>query len=253
MAQTPPGHLKHFELKTFVNSTELAQTVAGLWLDTVEQSRRQNIAHTVAFSGGRIAAEFFVKAAIKSITREISFAHVDFFWGDERCVPPDDPESNFLLANHLLAAQRIPPEKVHRLRGEIEPAIAVAEANVEILKAISQRKNGMPVLDIVFLGVGSDGHVASLFPNASLDVAGCQSPFLFIENSPKPPPSRITLSYTAIAAAKEVWVLVSGDGKERILTESLTYCGQTPLARVLQSRTQTKIFTDLKLNDAAGL
>ncbi len=253
MAQTPSGHLKHFELKTFADSTELAQTVAGLWLDVVEQSRRQDIAHTVAFSGGRIAAGFFIKTAVRSITRELSLAHVDFFWGDERCVPPDDPESNFLLANHLLASQNIPSEKVHRLRGEIEPAIAVAEANAEIFKTISQRKNGMPVLDIVFLGVGPDGHVASLFPNASFDVVGCQSPFLFIDNAPKPPPQRISLSYAAIAAAKEVWVLVSGEGKERVLTESLTYRGQTPLAKVLQSRTQTKIFTDLKLNDVAGL
>ncbi|MGI8966620.1 MAG: 6-phosphogluconolactonase, partial [Limisphaerales bacterium] len=73
-----------------------------------------------------------------------------------------------------------------------------------------------------------------------------QSPFLFIENSPKPPPKRISMSYAMIAAAKEVWVLVSGEGKKRVLIESLTYHGQTPFARVLQSRSETKIFTDVK-------
>lgn len=245
--------MNHFELKTFASSAELAQRVAESWLDRVEQSRRPDMAHTVAFSGGRIAAEFFLRTAAQSITREISLAHVDFFWADERCVPPDHPESNFALANHLLASQKIPAEKIHRLRGEIDPAVAVAEANAEIFKTISHRKNGLPVLDIVFLGAGPDGHVASLFPNASLDVVGCQSPFLSIENSPKPPPRRITLSYAAIAVANEVWVLVSGEGKEGVLTEALTYRGQTPLARVLQSRTHTKIFTDLKIDDSARL
>ena len=247
MAQTASGHLKHFELKTFADGDELARTVAGLWLDLVERSRQQKIVHTVAFSGGRIATEFFGAANVLIMRREISLAHVDFFWADERCVPPDDPESNFRLANYLLAFHEMPTEKIHRLLGEIEPAAAVSEANADIFKTVSQRKNGMPVLDIIFLGVGPDGHVASLFPNASLDVVGCQSPFLFIQNSPKPPPRRITLSYAAIAAAKEVWILVSGEGKERVLTESLTYRAQTPLARVLQSRQQTKIFTDLKI------
>ncbi len=187
-----------------------------------------------------------MRAAAQSITREISLAPVDFFWADERCVPPDNPESNFFLANTLFASQKIPPEKIHRLRGESEPAIAVAEANAEIFKTVSQRKNGLPVLDLVFLGVGPDGHVASLFPDASLEVVSCQSPFLFIENSPKPPPQRISMSYATIAAAKEVWVLVSGEEKKRVLTESLTYQCQTPFARVLQSRSETKIFTDVK-------
>ncbi len=236
--------MSHFELKNFGNSGKLAQAVAEAWLEIVEQSHRQSIAHTVALSGGRIAAELFVQTAAQSRAKEISLGHVDFFWSDERCVSPDDPVSNFALANHVLALQKIPSEKIHRLRGELDPAIAVAEANAEIFKTISRTKNGLPVLDIVFLGVGPDGHVASLFPNASVDVMGCQSPFLFIDNSPKPPPRRITLSYAAIAVAKEVWILVSGEGKERVLTEALTERGQTPLARVLQSRTDTKIFTD---------
>ncbi|MGI8965375.1 MAG: 6-phosphogluconolactonase, partial [Limisphaerales bacterium] len=178
LARSDGNVVQHFELKTFGNSAELAQTVAGLWLDMVERLRQQNLSHTVAFSGGRIAAEFFMRAATRSIIREISFAQVDFFWADERCVPPGNPESNFFLANDLLASQKISPGKIHRLRGEIEPAIALAEANAEIFKTISQRKNGLPVLDLILLGVGPDGHVASLFPDASLEVVSCQSPFL---------------------------------------------------------------------------
>jgi 6-phosphogluconolactonase len=235
---------KNFELITFASSSRLAESVARLWLETVQKSRRENSPHSVAFSGGRIATEFFLKTALQAVSKDISLAHVDFFWADERCVPPSDPESNFSLANYLLTSQKIPADRIHRLCGELNPVEAVAQANQEINEAIPVRKNGQPVLDIVFLGVGPDGHVASLFPNASDDVLHCKSPFLFIENSPKPPPRRITLSYAAIAAAKEVWILASGDGKERVVSESISYRNQTPLARVLQSRNNTRIFTD---------
>ena len=101
------------------------------------------------------------------------------------------------------------------------------------------------VLDLIFLGMGEDGHVASLFPDAPPEILSCASPFLAIENSPKPPPRRITLSYAAIAAARQVWALVSGAGKQAALRESLRPGGQTPLARVLQSRSRTTIFCDI--------
>ena len=107
-------------------------------------------------------------------------------------------------------------------------------------------KTGQPVLDLIFLGMGEDGHVASLFPNAQPTVLNCADPFLAVGNSPKPPPKRISLSYAAIAAAKQVWVLVSGAGKETAFRESLKPDGQTPLARVMRSRFQTKIFSDIQ-------
>jgi 6-phosphogluconolactonase len=243
MAQTTSGHLKRYELKTFPNDTELARTVADLWLDEVEKIPSQKI----ALSGGTIARLFFREIAERAVIRKTPLTEVDFFWADERCVLPGDPESNFLLANeNLFLPLGISAEKIHHLRGELEPAEAVAKANSEILKTVRQRNNGQPMLDIVFLGVGPDGHVASLFSNASARVLNCAKPFLSIENSPKPPPKRITLSYAAIATAKEVWVLISGSGKENVLRESLSETGNTPLARVLQSRQQTKIFTDVK-------
>jgi 6-phosphogluconolactonase len=104
----------------------------------------------------------------------------------------------------------------------------------------------LPVLDLIFLGMGEDGHVASLFPGASSEILNCTVPFLAVENSPKPPPRRISLSYAAIAASKQVWVLVSSAGKETALRESLAPSGKTPLARVIQSRLQTKIFSDFQ-------
>ena len=103
---------------------------------------------------------------------------------------------------------------------------------------------GRPVLDLIILGMGEDGHVASLFPGAPEEVARCKSVYLPVVAS-KPPPRRITISFATIAAARQVWVLASGAGKERALRESLSANGKTPLACVLQERARTSIFTDI--------
>jgi 6-phosphogluconolactonase len=236
--------MEYFELRNFPDDGDLARAAAAQWLNSVSKKPAQNI----ALSGGGIARLFFREIAEGSAAKKISLAEINFFWADERCVPPTDSESNFLLADELIFKPlKISPNKIHRLCGELEPSIAVAEANLEIEKVVCEKNNGQPVLDFIFLGVGPDGHVASLFPNASNDVIECQTPFLHIENSPKPPPKRLSLSYAAIAAAKEVWVLASGKGKEQALSESVSENGKTPLARVLKSREQTRIFTDVQI------
>lgn len=236
--------MKHFELRKFANDRELAQTVAALWVDSISNYPSQS----VALSGGGITRQFFREIVESSVARKISLADIDFFWADERCVPPTDPESNFALANELLFTPlKISPEKIHRLRGEMDFSTAVAKANAEILDVAPSGIQGQPLLDFIFLGVGPDGHVASLFPNASAETLNCNAPFLHIENSPKPPPQRISLSYAAISAATEVWILASGKGKEQAMSESLSENGQTPLARVLKSRAQTRIFSDIQI------
>jgi len=136
--------------------------------------------------------------------------------------------------------------QVHRIRGEDSPKVAVKIAEEELCRIAPLNPARQPVLDLVFLGMGEDGHVASLFPNAPLDVVKCDTPFLFIDNSPKPPPRRISLSYAAIAAARQVWVLISGVGKEKALRESLDLPGKTPLARVIELRQNTLIFRQIE-------
>jgi 6-phosphogluconolactonase len=102
------------------------------------------------------------------------------------------------------------------------------------------------VLVLIFLGLGEDGHVASLFPGKT-EGATPGEIFCAVKNSPKPPPNRVTLSYEAIAAAREVWVLASGAGKEAALRESIFENGRTPLGRVIQARPKTRIFSDLRM------
>jgi 6-phosphogluconolactonase len=271
------------ELISFANADELATRAAGAWLDEIESANRAGKTHCVALSGGRITQKFFAETVKQAKARKASFTHVHFFWADERCVAPTDPDSNFKLANeHLFSPLKIPANQIHRIRGEEPPDKAAALATAEMIRIVPTaspsprlgegrgeeavfsnskplfptlsplgRGEGvysLPVLDLIFLGMGEDGHVASLFPEGPSEILNCTGPFLAIENSPKPPPRRISLSYAAIAAAKLVWALVSGTGKAAALRASLRPGGQTPLARVMQSRSRTKIFSDIRLD-----
>ena len=175
-----------------------------------------------------------------------SLEGVHFFWGDERVVPPTDPESNFhLAAVPLFLALKIPESQVHRMVTERDEAFAVQQAEAELCRVAELNEQGQPELDLVFLGMGEDGHVASLFPG---DTEALETLALYrAVTGPKPPPRRITLGYPALAAAREVWVLASGVGKKEALQASLEPTGNTPLARVLQSRSNTEIFTDFVL------
>lgn len=240
--------MKNFELISFAGPDALAAGAAAAWLDEVESARRAGKLHCVALSGGRIVQKFFITTAEKALARGISFDHVHFFWSDERCVPPTDPESNFKVAQDLLFAPlRISEGQIHRIRGELPAEEAVARANEEA-SAIVHKENGGLAFDLIYGGMGEDGHVASLFQNARFDgpdVAKCNASFIFVPESPKPPPRRISLSYSAFAAAAQVWVLASGKGKEDALKKSLNGRGETPLGRVIGSRRNTKIFSDI--------
>ena len=246
----------NFELRSFSSADELASHTASAWLDEIESAKRAGKTHCVALSGGRITHNFFTAAVEQAGLRRVGDggtpslpANVHFFWADERCVPLADPESNFKLANELLFAPlNIPAKQIHRIHGEDSPQVAAKLAEDELSRVVSVDKNDQPVLDLIFLGMGEDGHVASLFPVAPPEILNCTAPFLVVENSPKPPPRRISLSYAAIAAAKEVWVLVSGAGKGAALRDSLRPDGRTPLARVLQTRSRTNIFSDVRVD-----
>jgi 6-phosphogluconolactonase len=278
--------MKKFELIAFATADELARTVASQWLDEMESVNRTGKAYCVALSGGRIAQKFFASVVEQAKTRKIGDGgtpslpgNVHFFWADERCVPPDDMESNFRVANELLFIPlKISESQIHRIRGELPPDKAAALAAAEILRIVptaspSPRRgegrgeeavfsnsipltptlsplrrgegvHALPVLDLIFLGMGEDGHVASLFPGENEAAGSDDAIYRAVNNSPKPPPNRVTLGYAAIAAARQVWVLVSGAGKEAALRESLCADGSTPLARVTKFRTQTRIFSD---------
>jgi len=198
----------------------------------------------VALAGGRIAGDFFSAVADFAKARNPLRDSVHFFWGDERCVPPDDPESNFRLARErMLEPLKIAETQIHRIRGEEEPQKAAQLASEELCKLVKKASDGIPILDMVFLGMGEEGHTASLFPNEA-QTQPAHGAYRAVV-TPKPPPHRVTLDYAPLAVARQVWVLVSGADKERALKESLEFPQRTPLGRVLASRAQTRVLTDL--------
>jgi 6-phosphogluconolactonase len=236
-------------VRILANADALAETVASQWLDELAAPRKQGLPFLVALSGGRITPKFFAAVVTQTRARGISFEHVHFFWADERCVSPTDPASNFGVASeHLFSPLGISAGQIHRLKGEAIPGIAVREASAKLLRLAPTNAAGQPVLDLVLLGMGEDGHVASLFPGAGEDVWNCKTPFLVIPHSPKPPAIRLSMSYAVIAAARQVWVLISGTGKDQALHDSLFLPCQTPLRRVTRLHPGTKIFTDLTIS-----
>ena len=240
--------VKKYELISFDTPQALAESAAGDWLDCIKAAHEGGHSHCVALSGGRIARPFFAASVEKAKGQKIPLNHVHFFWADERCVPPQDPESNFALAQEcLFRPLQIPTRQVHRIRGEIDPQNAAKEAEAEIWRIVSLPAAGQPMLDLIILGMGEDGHVASLFPEMQKEQLALNGVCQALTASPKPPPHRVTLSYATIAAAGEVWVLVSGAGKAAALGDSLTPGGKTPLGRVLEMRESTRIYCDLPL------
>jgi 6-phosphogluconolactonase len=158
----------------------------------------QNGARTLVLAGGTTPERCYELLA----EMEVDWGKVTILFGDERCVPPDHPDSNYRIAREKLL-DKVSPATVHRMPAELGPD----EGAKEYAKTIA---NLVP-LDLVILGVGEDGHTASLFPNhpilkATGLVAG-------IKNSPKPPSERVTLTLETIQAAKQVIVLATGKGK----------------------------------------
>jgi 6-phosphogluconolactonase len=135
---------------------------------------------------------------------EPDWNRVEIWWGDERCVPPDDDRSNYYLALNLLERIDQPPAAVHRMRGELGP-----EAGAD---AYDQELKGMGTFDLVLLGLGPDGHIASLFPNfPTLDVTDRRA--VGTEAGHEPFVDRISLTLPRLCATRELLFLVAGDDK----------------------------------------
>jgi 6-phosphogluconolactonase len=136
------------------------------------------------------------------------------WFADERCVPPEDEQSNYrLVAESLLTPAGIGAERVHRMEGELGPEEGARRYADALLDGIEPRQAQLPVLDLIVLGIGPDGHVASLFPGAPALDAGEEAICIGVHDSPKPPPERITLSLAVLRAASRCLLIATGASK----------------------------------------
>lgn len=173
----------------------------------------------VALSGGSTPRALFELLAVPQNAQHIGWSKVHVFWGDERTVPPDHPDSNYHMAKEaLLDHVALPASNVHRMPGEVEPAQAAAEYE-QILRSFFATRAGKVRFDLILLGMGDDGHTASLFPHtAALD----ETERLVAANyAPKLDTWRITLTAPAINSAAHIAFLVSGAGKADMLRRVL--------------------------------
>jgi 6-phosphogluconolactonase len=144
---------------------------------------------------------------------------VEVWFADERCVGPQDPQSNYLMARETLF-DHAPGALVHRIEGELGAEAAAAAYAALLRGRVPLDGAGVPVLDVIVLGIGEDGHTASLFPDfPQLRASGAAC--LPVHDSPKPPPDRVTLSLEVLNAARSSVLLATGAGKAQALAAAL--------------------------------
>lgn len=202
---------------------QLAQRVADYILTISSHAIRQHGQCSLALSGGSTPRDTYQLLATPAYADRMDWSRIFVFWGDERCVPPDDPESNFYMAYEaLLKHVPIPPQHIHRMRGEEDPETGAAKYEADLRAFSAQDRsctgNG-PCFDLNLLGLGENGHTASLFPGAPA-LAETQR-WVVAQCVDATPPWRLTLTPHAINAARHIAFIVSGSHKASILAQVL--------------------------------
>jgi 6-phosphogluconolactonase len=216
-------------------SDDLAARLAALFEDDGRRALDARGRFALAVPGGSVATTFFPGLAQLCF----DWTRTDFFWCDERAVPPDDPDSNYALARALwLAPAGVAPERVHRMPAEIPDLehAAVAHAG-ELVRALGTP----PRLDFVLLGVGPDGHVGSLFPGHPL-LREEKRWVAAVHDAPKRPPRRLTLTLPLLAAADRVVFVALGREKADVLREALEDPASSLPVAMLARRARRAVF-----------
>lgn len=168
----------------------------------------------LALSGGNTPIPFFEAMCAQA---DLPWQQLWLYWSDERCVPPNDPDSNYGLARkHLLSRVHVTKGQIERLRGEVDPEAEASRYNT-ILRQRLAADGGQPVLDLILLGLGDDGHTASLFPGDD-DALVSTDPVLAVMH-PQSGQLRLSMTPALINSAREVAFLVTGSGKANILAQ----------------------------------
>ncbi|HLI51744.1 MAG TPA: 6-phosphogluconolactonase [Thermomicrobiaceae bacterium] len=198
-------------------AAEAAKRVVRIAKEAVDRSGR----FYFALSGGSTPRALFNHLAELNTARRIDWQHTHIFFGDERCVPPDDDQSNYKMAKEtLLDKVPVPENQIHRMEGELDPPVAAEHYEQEIRDSFELYSGAWPVFDLILLGMGPDGHTASLFPGtAGLDVVDR----LAIANEvPQMKTTRLSLTVPVIREARDIMLLVGGTDKADAARRALT-------------------------------
>ncbi|HEY9151986.1 MAG TPA: 6-phosphogluconolactonase [Anaerolineales bacterium] len=207
------------DVRIFDNLDSLSQAAAELFVKTCAQAIAERERFLVALSGGNTPMELYKLLAHSPHREQMDWEHVHVFWGDERCVPIDDPENSYRQARDVLLDRvSIPMENIHRIQSDLEP-VAAAEEYARVLEKFSTPPLDWPRFDLILLGMGEDGHTASLFPGSAINVS---APTLgVVAHYQNRPANRVTLTPLVLNTAYRIVFLVSGASKSQTLADVL--------------------------------
>lgn len=199
------------------NAQQLAAAAAARLITRLVDLQSDGLTPSIALTGGGVGIATLAQVAASAARDAVDWRAVEFFWGDERFVPADSPDRNERQAREaLLDHLEVNPDLVHAMAasdGQFGDDVDAAAANYAALMA------DRPPLDIVLLGMGDEGHIASIFPHS--DAISAPGLATAVRNCPKPPPTRVSLTLPTIQAASEVWMLVAGQGKAEAVGRAL--------------------------------
>ena len=202
-------------IEVFSELSELAQAAADLFLDAAHKALDTKGQFTVALSGGRTPRHLFECLANSAEAKALPWSRCHVFWVDERYVPMTDPASNFKMANEsLLGPLEVPRANIHPMPTELDLDEAVAQYESTIRSVFSLQSGDVPRFDLIQLGMGPDGHTASLFPHA---YEADSQKYVIWTVPPVAPHHRITLTPRVLQAGSQLMVLLNGKDKAHML------------------------------------
>lgn len=207
------------DIRIFKNLDDLSRAAAQILVDEASQSMESRGRFLVALNGGGTPVRLFQLLA-GEFSDQVDWLKMHVFWGDERAVPPDDPGSSYRQASELLLSHvPLPESNIHRVRGELGPEHA-AQDYVLTLQQYASRPLRWPAFDLVFLGMGEDGHTASLFPGSAIHMPGPVLPVT--AKYQDRPANRVTLTPRVLNSARLLVFMAAGASKAKTLAEVLS-------------------------------
>ncbi|WEK14212.1 MAG: 6-phosphogluconolactonase [Candidatus Microbacterium phytovorans] len=225
----------------------LAAAVARRFLDRLVRRGAAGKTSHVALTGGHIGTDVLRAAGADPRREDVDWTRVHFWWGDERFVPRDDEERNERAARQaLLDHIAVPPENVHAMASSEDglDLDAAAQAYADELARFGTDDQAWPTFWVCFLGVGPDGHIASLFPDRA-EIQVTDRSVVAVRDSPKPPADRITLTRPVINSSRCVWMVLSGVDKAAALGLALAGASYDSVpAAGAKGQKRTMLFVD---------
>jgi len=207
------------EIRIFNDLEGLSRAAANLFIEQAEHSIAERDRFFVALNGGSTPTRLFELLATDE-HEKAEWSKVHVFWGDERCVPPDDAGSSYGQARDILLSHvLIPDSNIHRIKGELGPSEASKDYCLT-LRGFASPPLEWPRFDLVYLGMGEDGHTASLFPGSPVDVSEPTLPVT--AHYQDRPANRVTLTPIVFNSARVVSFMASGEQKAVTLAEVLS-------------------------------